>query len=58
MTVVVDKDENRVGLTMSYGKNEALEMLQVLTIDGQDGSGGGPDSDMDGWMDRQIEIER
>ena len=31
MTVVVDKTESRVGLTMSHGNDEVLEMIQVMS---------------------------
>ena len=49
MTVMVDKNESKIGLTMSYGNDEALEMIQVISNKGQDGSGGEPDSNGDMW---------
>ena len=50
MTVVIDKDNNKVGLTMSYEKDKALKcFVQVLCSEGQDGSGGEPDSNGDMW---------
>ena len=49
MTVMVDKNESKIGLTMSYGNDKAVEMIQVISNKGQDGSGGEPDSNGDMW---------
>src|SRR4029434_6119681 len=49
MTVVVDKTESRGGLTLSRGNDAVLEMIQVMSNEEQDESGGEPDSNGDVW---------
>ena len=49
MIVMIGKDSDGIDLEMSYDDDEALEMIQVLCDEGQNESGGEPDSNGDMW---------